>query len=84
MENYEGDIRVTDNQGDKASNAMQLISNLECLVRERTEERDQYKKMYWGAKVYKSESFWLGIMGGASIMVLIWGVITFVRSHYGI
>jgi hypothetical protein len=62
---------VTDNQGDKASNAMQLISNLETLVRERTVERDQYKMMYWGAKVYKSESFWLGAMCGGGFSIVI-------------
>ena len=62
---------MTDNQGNKASNAMELISNLECLVRERTEERDQYKKMYWGAKVYKSGSFWLGMITGVGVSLVI-------------
>ena len=62
---------MTDNQGNKASNAMELISNLESLVRERTEERDQYKKMYWGAKVYRSESFWLGMITGVGVSLVI-------------
>ena len=55
---------MTDNQGNKVSNAMQLISDLENLVRDRTEERNQYKRAYWNAKVYRSESFWMGWLVG--------------------
>jgi hypothetical protein len=51
---------MTDNQGNKASNAMELISQLECKVRDKNERIKELEKavMY---KVTKSELFWVGM-----------------------
>lgn len=59
-------------QGNRAEQAMTLIARLENLVRERTKERDEWKRSFLVAiSVGRPVPFWVGVMVGGFVVGLI-------------
>lgn len=51
---------MMDNMGSKAANVMELISNLECKVRDKNERIKELEKAMT-YRITKSELFWVGM-----------------------